>query len=212
MQTKEELITGMHNQITKLKEAKTQDDREFRFNLCKGYYDQCEVIRACYYYDKYAPMTEAFKVKPIINSMIMEDNVTFKKRGGYTLPVYTLGCLNFDNEHFPGLYFNGDIKSDPNYGILHCVKIGGGNDISKRVKQYMTYNPMIYHNETAIRIEDWQHYEPIAQAFIAKYALGVPSNGDEWYIVDEETYYKMCELFSDPVIFRKIAQGKRATL
>lgn len=212
MRTPKELIAGMHEEVTKLQEARTQHDKEFYFVICKSYYDQCEVVRACYFYDKNAPMKDAFKVKPTINSLILEDGIDFKNRGGYTLPVYHLGCLNFENEHFPGLYFVGDIKEDPSYGTLYMVKVGGGNDISKRVRQYMTYNPMMYHKRSAIRIDDWHPYETVAQAFLAKYALGVPSNGDEWFIVDKDTYYKMCDLFSNPLTFRKIATGKKATL
>lgn len=212
--TRKELLEMMQKNIAKMKEAHTNHDIDFYYDRCLELYEQCEVVRAAYVINKYAcHKTDAFQVKPIINPNIIEEDTTFKKvKGGYVLPVYTINCFNYEDEHFPGIYFNGDIKFDPKYGKLHFVKCGGGNDVAKRLGQYPTYNPMFYHQYTSCRMENWTAGETLVQAFLAKYAIGAPERSKEWFIVDEETYYKMCELFSNPTLFKQIATGKRATL
>ena len=213
MTSRKELVEMMEKNIIRLNEAQTETDKKFYYDRCMELYEQCEVIQACYYFDSHARYkTEALKVKPIINPTVIDENTIFKKSKGYMLPIYTINCLDSENEHFPGLYFNGDIKFDPNYGKMYFVKCGGGNDISKRINQYATYNPMFYHKHTSCRMENWAIGESLVQSFIAKYAIGVPERSKEWFIVSEETYYKMCILFSDPILFRQVANGRRATL
>ena len=212
--TREELLEMMQKNITRLKEAHTSTDQKFYYDRCMELYEQCEVVRAAYVLNKSTSYkTDAFLVKPVINPNIINEDTTFKKvKGGYTLPVYTINCFNYEDEHFPGIYFNGDIKFDPNYGKLHFVKCGGGNDVAKRLGQYPTYNPMFYHHYTSCPMMNWSIGEAFVQSFLAKYSIGVPERSKEWFIVDEETYYKMCTLFSDRNAFRQIATGKRATL
>jgi hypothetical protein len=125
------------------------------------------------------------------------------------LPTYDIDCLKIDdNEHYEGIYFVGDIKYDPTYGKLHLVKVGGSTDVAKRMKTYTTHNPMFYHNYTSIPCSNFRVHEKEVQGFLERVAIGLPPTSCEWYIVDEETYYKLCDLFKNKIIFTSIANGE----
>lgn len=125
------------------------------------------------------------------------------------LPTYNIDCLRIDDsEHYEGIYFVGDIKYDPTYGKVYLVKCGGSTDISKRIKTYTTHNPMFFHNYTSIPCNNYHIHEKSVQRFLERVAIGVPPTSSEWYIVDEATYFKLCELFSNKVIFTSIANGE----
>ena len=125
------------------------------------------------------------------------------------LPTFKIDCLKIDdNEHYEGVYFIGDIKWDPNLGKLHLVKAGGSTDISKRMKTYTTHNPMFFHDYTSIPCDNYRQHEKIVQSFLERVAIGVPPTSNEWYIVTEETYFKLCELFKNKIVFTSIANGE----
>lgn len=125
------------------------------------------------------------------------------------LPTYNIDCLKIDDlEEYEGVYFVGDIKYDPTYGKLHLVKGGGSTNISKRMKTYTTHNPMFFHNYTSIPCSNYRVHEKAVQNFLERVAIGVPPTSAEWYIVEEETYYKLCELFKNKIIFTSIANGE----
>lgn len=140
-----------------------------------------------------------------VKQMVQE--MTIKK--DYTI-TYTVDCLKVktDEEHFAGLYIVGDIKYDPKYGKLFLMKCGGSNDIEKRMKQYTTHNPMFFHDGTSLPCDDWQFKEKIVQRFLEKVSIGVPPVSDEWYILPEETYFKLCKFFKDKMFFASIASGR----
>lgn len=123
--------------------------------------------------------------------------------------TFNVECLKIDEiEHFAGLYIVGDIKYDPTYGKVHLIKCGGSDDIYKRMKSYTTHNPMFFHDFTSLPCDDWKLKETIVQHFLSRVAIGVPPFSREWYIVPEETYFKLCDLFKDKMFFSSIASGK----
>ena len=140
-------------------------------------------------------------VKDIIEEMLVsKDYIT----------TYAVDCLKIktEQEHFAGLYIVGDIKYDPHYGKLFLMKCGGSNDIEKRMKQYATHNPMFFHDNTSLPCNDWQLKEKTVQHFLERVSIGVPPVSDEWYILPEATYFKLCELFQDKMFFASVASGR----
>lgn len=128
---------------------------------------------------------------------------------GYTT-TYRVDCLKVktNEEHFAGLYIVGDIKYDPTYGKVFLMKCGGSNDIEKRMKSYTTHNPMFFHDGTSLPCHDWQLKESTVQHFLERVSIGVPPVSDEWYILPEDTYYSLCELFKDKMFFASVASGR----
>lgn len=127
---------------------------------------------------------------------------------GYTT-TYAVDCLKIktEQEHFAGLYIVGDIKYDPTYGKIFLMKCGGSSDVEKRMKQYATHNPMFFHDGTSLPCYDWSIKEKTVQKFLAQVSIGVPPVSDEWYILPEETYFRLCELFKDKIFFNSVASG-----
>lgn len=125
------------------------------------------------------------------------------------LPTFNIDCLKIDdNEHYEGVYFVGDIKYDPTYGKIFLVKAGGSKDISNRMKQYTTHNPMFFHDYTSIPCAHYPIHEKAVRHFIEKVSIGVPPTSNEWFIVTEDTYFKLCELFKNKIVFNSIANGE----
>ena len=125
------------------------------------------------------------------------------------LPVMAMPCADSD-EHFAGLYFNGMIGCTPDNTKYYLVKVGQAIDIAKRMRNYATHNPMIYHNNQSLRIDDAKkrdEWETNCHDWIASHAYAVAQNSNEWFYVDEKTYYKMCDLFSTKDGFTMVALG-----
>ena len=59
-------------------------------------------------------------------------------------------------EHFSGLYFVGMVGINPiTKQILYMVKIGQAQDIGDRMRQYLSMNPLIYHNNCSLPVRDF---------------------------------------------------------
>lgn len=139
-------------------------------------------------------------VKQVIQEMMINK--------GYEV-TYHIDCLKIDEvERFAGLYIVGDIKYDPTYGKIYLIKCGGSDDVYKRMKSYTTHNPMFFHNFTSLPCTDWRAKETVVRNFIEQVSIGVPPYSREWYIVPEDTYFKLCELFKDRMFFASIASGR----
>ena len=109
---------------------------------------------------------------------------------------------------FPGLYFIGDIKYDPLYGKMFYVKIGSSSNVGKRLKQYRTYNPAFYHDCCSLRIARYKKAETYCHNYLYSRCKFMPVYTAEWFIVDEETYWDLCRIFSNDETFRAIAEGR----
>lgn len=89
-----------------------------------------------------------------------------------------------------GLYFIGEITYDPTIKTpLYWVKIGvSTTNLGRRPKQYDTHCPTTWRidfcGETLL--ESYYH------KLLGVYCLDRASAGDEWFRVDEKTYFEMC--------------------
>lgn len=126
----------------------------------------------------------------------------------YNLPVMTMPCADASSINWPygGLYFIGMIGTNPDGHSYYLVKVGSADDVQKRLRQYATYNPMIYIGgicpSTRYTSEDTAH------EYLAEHAIALAQNSTEWFYVTEEMYYELCNIFSDREMFTAIAEGR----
>ena len=124
------------------------------------------------------------------------------------IPTLEIACAKPDElPRTEGVYFLGMIGMNPAGEKYYLIKVGRANNIYSRVSSYATYNPMLYiggYYETtkSDRAERYCHQ------YLEKYAYAKAQNTNEWFYVNETTYYKLCEAFSNPAIFRVIAEKK----
>lgn len=108
-----------------------------------------------------------------------------------------------------GLYFIGMIGINPNGTKYYLVKVGATENIAKRIRQYGTYNPMLYIGGVALDIrKQLSDAETTCHEYLAEKAYAYAKNAREWFYVDEATYFELCETFADKEMFRAIAEGR----
>lgn len=126
----------------------------------------------------------------------------------YDLPVMTMPCADASaiNWCHGGLYFIGMIGINPDGHSYYLVKVGCAENLQKRLRQYATYNPMIYIGgicpATPSTSEDRAH------DYLANHAIALAQNSTEWFYVTEDVYYELCDTFSDIEMFTAIAEGR----
>ncbi len=137
-----------------------------------------------------------------------------KKKNYYAvnndLPKLKMPCADTSNlPESRGLYFLGMIGINPGGTKYYLVKIGSTENISKRIKQYGTYNPMLY---IGGMIENYNgclsDAETTCHEYLSEKAYAYAQNAREWYYVDEDTYYELCDTFADKEMFQAIAEGR----
>ena len=110
-----------------------------------------------------------------------------------SLPVKEFNFANGETD-CPGLYFLGMIGRNPAGEDFYLVKIGCASNIKNRVNQYRSYNPMIYHNNIIYCPNtDLAAAEKEAHKYLANIALARAAHAMEWFYVDKDTYFKLCE-------------------
>jgi hypothetical protein len=110
-----------------------------------------------------------------------------------SLPVKEFDFANGEAD-CPGLYFLGMIGRNPNGEDFYLVKIGCAKNIKERVNQYRSYNPMIYHNNIIYCPDaDLREAEKQAHRALADFAIARAAHAMEWFYVDKETYFALCE-------------------
>lgn len=133
--------------------------------------------------------------------------------GGYKKTIYGLSEMKMPcvdcNTHLSGLYFVGMIGVTPDDHKYYCVKVGMADDIANRIMTYVRHNPMIYHNNIYITNKESDSLsETRCHEYIAERAYSVAQNTEEWFYVDEETYFDLCSTFADKEMFKAIAEGR----
>ena len=130
-----------------------------------------------------------------------------KKTEVFGLPFMEMPCITSDGGD--GLYFVGMIGMSPEGTPYYLAKVGMSKDIKKRIAGYASMNPMIYHNNMYItdydRSIDGEHN---CHAYIASRAYAVAQNTEEWFYVDEATYFDLCDIFANKEMFKAIAEGR----
>lgn len=111
-----------------------------------------------------------------------------------SLPVKEFDFANGKAEE-AGLYFLGMIGRNPSGEDFYLVKIGCASNIKERVNQYRSYNPMIYHNNIIYCPEDidLRTAEKEAHKVLADIAIARAAHAMEWFYVDKETYFQLCD-------------------
>lgn len=113
---------------------------------------------------------------------------------------------------FPGLYFIGATYFVPTTKQpIYAVKIGSSyNEVGRRIRDYGTYNPFIYHErEMSLPYTLCPEAEEITcYNFLASLAVQKIEKITEWHIVDEKTYFYLCEHFKNKSFFAGVATGR----
>lgn len=123
------------------------------------------------------------------------------------LPELSIECAKA-TQSYSGLYFIGIIGQPPAGKPYYIVKIGQAMNIQARIKQYLSHNPMIYHDDISIQIENSiarNEAERTAQNWLKNFAYAYAMNTYEMFYVNEEDYFNICEFLKDKNNFKKIA-------
>lgn len=121
-------------------------------------------------------------------------------------------CYDTSEQEFGGLYFMGASYHNPiTKHPLYAVKVGKSDcDIGARIKSYGTANPFIYHEKDHV-LPDFicpDANEKTCHSFLKSVAVQALDKNTEWFIVNESTYFQLCELFKDKNFFAGVATGK----
>lgn len=129
-----------------------------------------------------------------------------KRNKNSDIPELDMPCAQ-STESYPGLYFIGMIGKPPLGKPYYLVKIGQAENIKKRIQQYLSYNPMVYHDNISIIVE-WPHRdaaEEAAQEWLKQFAYARAMNTSEMFYVNEDDYYYICEFLKNKSNFEEIA-------
>lgn len=126
----------------------------------------------------------------------------------------THSFMRGDNEHFAGVYFVGDSSYNPlTRNPEFHVKVGEADDVAKRMKNYCTHNPSVWHNGCALDMSKNPRMisfaENNAHKFIESLAMRRSPNTGEWYNVTEEIYMALCEAFQSKHFFECVVDSRR---
>ena len=154
------------------------------------------------------------------NYKITEDGVirresTRAQKPWETVPEINMECAKSDGETC-GLYFIGMIgctPEDKKYYLVKVGMVGKGRSIKERIKDYAGYNPMLYHANCYLpqykyHTQNGNSAETNCHWYLAERAYGRAQGCREWYYVDEETYYELCDTFANEEMFKAIAEGR----
>jgi hypothetical protein len=116
-------------------------------------------------------------------------------------------------EHFSGLYFVGMVGINPiTKQILYMVKIGQAQDIGDRMRQYLSMNPLIYHNNCSLPVRDFDDknkWERNCHKYLDEISIDRPAGSREWFEVTEKDYRFLCDALSNELNFLSLAaRGK----
>lgn len=94
-----------------------------------------------------------------------------------------------------GVYFIGNTAFNPYTDEKqYWVKVGmTGSDIKERLRRYDTYSPSIHHIDY-LPCKDVRARESKFHSLLYRVSLGSCERNTEWWMVDENTYLKMCAL------------------
>lgn len=132
------------------------------------------------FYDDYFNFDAPKKTKVVRKPLAVFDD-------GYALPEIPEGS---------GLYLVGSVYIDPHTKqIYYWIKVGmSAAGLDKRLRGYRTENPMVWIADTMeVDIEDVYRMEQECHIMLSDVAYGIARNTDEWFIVDEKTYFEICE-------------------
>lgn len=163
-------------------------------------------------YNEYAEIRDLWEYHPGRNWC---DRFVLKDTPAQTEKDEEYSFMNSE-EDFSGLYWVGCIGYDPiEKRPIYTGKIGRASDISKRMKNYCTHNPMFWHNNCSLPIRGdkaIQYAEHNAHLFLEYLSLRKSPNTAEWYEFSEDVYFKLCSILQDVRMFNKFANGDTSIL
>jgi hypothetical protein len=165
-----------------LKVAKTTQDRRNDYLLMLDLYKSNEEVQDWWghcpsnrrFVDKFTKREEALSAK--------KKKKSFK---GFADGIdYRAPCCE-------GLYFIGETHFNPKTNEkFYWVKIGKATNLYERMRNYNTHNPMLW--RIAFNTKDYDK-EKFYHKELKKVCLNTCNHNDEWFLVDEDTYFAMCE-------------------
>ena len=121
-------------------------------------------------------------------------------------------CYDTSGQDFGGLYFMGATYFNPiSLNPIYAVKVGlSYSDIGRRIQDYGTYNPFIYHERAHVLPFSAcdEASEKMCHSFLSSISIQQMDKESEWYIVDEQTYLYLCENMKRVSFFAGVATGK----
>lgn len=191
-------------------------------------YEQYKTILEQFMDEEYDPISDCLLERIFLRNLtayarkkFKDDGYTIDRNGLHmpnpnpieTLPVIDMPCAK-SNTNDMGCYFVGMVAFNPiTETSYYLVKVGFATDISRRIKQYANTNPMVYHNDCVLCIDDmdeagYRDGEHNCHLYLARHAIGRAQNSNEWFYVSKETYLEMCEQFSNEEFFIRVACGE----
>lgn len=131
------------------------------------------------FYDDYFNFDAPKKMKAVRTPLEIFDD-------GYTVPEIPEGS---------GLYLVGSVYIDPRTKrIYYWIKVGMSSvSLDKRLKSYRSENPMVWIADTMeVDVDDVGRMEHECHIMLSDVAYGIARNTEEWFIVDENTYFEIC--------------------
>lgn len=150
----------------------------YAMSTVKNYVNKYQELEK--YYDDYFNFDAPKKIKRVRTPLAIFND-------GYE-PPELLDCA--------GLYLVGSIYADPHTKKLYYwIKVGmSATSLAKRVKNYRTENPMVWVADVLyVDVDNVCEMEMECHITLSDVAYGIARNTQEWFIVDEETYFEICE-------------------
>ena len=144
------------------------------------------------------------------NKRLLPQTVNLRPLASYDIPLPV--CYDTSGQDYDGLYFVGATYFVPTtMQPIYAVKIGVSyTDIGKRIRDYGTANPFIYHENSHVLpfcvCPDAD--EQLCHNFLSSIAIQTLDKDTEWYIVDRDTYFYLCENLKNIHFFKGVATGK----
>lgn len=196
-----EKMTQYENAVKKF-----NNDVEERLNLKKQYFGEdlwkqvvkhldCRIywVKEYYIFDEKECAFRAKNGKTKIVSIQKDLSLFYAKE---SLDIFKDGYWEPEREKRCGLYLIGNTVFNPiTNQKFYWIKIGLTTNSITRFSSYNTDNPMYFYIDF-LPIKDRKqvkHYETIYQDELKGKVVACCERNNEWFLVDEETYFKICE-------------------
>lgn len=165
-----------------LKKANTTAERRECLNAVKTLLEQYPVLKECYI------LRDS---RLLANRVVRSEN--YKIFNLDDVPRFNDGIdreTELAYKKMMGLYFIAEVTQNPHTReTLYWVKIGYSSQLGKRVHQYDTHCPTTWRIDFCEHAELESYYHNLLGACCIDRASG----NEEWFRVDEATYFEMCE-------------------
>ena len=196
-----EILEEMEYRVNKIQNASSSGMARYHANKAEELYNRYTIIKKNYNYNPLAHYwKDVFTLKEITEIPCEDEH---EKRQYMQ-----------SEEHFQGLYWVGCVGFDPIKKLpIPNGKIGLASDVSKRMKNYCTHNPMVWHNDCSLKVEgDYAtlcEMERTAHKFLEKVATRLCPNTAEWYEFSETIYLALCECLQNENFFYYVTQENK---